>query len=338
VASPVATIAVVGATSWGVTLAGLLSRGESVSGGSRVTLITRSREEAAAVAARRGIARLPEVAIPESVNVGPPEALEASFDGVIVVVPAQHLRATLMQLPPDCRVTPVVSAAKGMELSTGLLMHEVIADCGWAPGLVSALSGPNLAHEIARGLFAASVVASPTAAAAAQWQKWLGRPSFRVYSSTDVVGVEAGGAMKNIIAIAAGAADALELGSNTIAAIVTRGLAEITRLGVALGAEEHTFGGLAGIGDLCTTCYSPMSRNRRIGGLIAAGRTPAEARAEIGEVVEGAAPAPVARDLARRHGVELPLTETVCDVLEGKMTAREALGRLLARPLRPETQ
>jgi glycerol-3-phosphate dehydrogenase (NAD(P)+) len=180
-------------------------------------------------------------------------------------------------------------------------------------------------------------VAAATENEAAHWQQALSGGAFRVYSSNDVTGVELGGALKNIIAIAAGACAGLGFGANAIAALMTRGLAEMTRLGVALGARPLTFQGLAGVGDLSATCYSPLSRNRRLGEMLARGATPAAALKEIGEAVEGAATAPVALSLARQQGIEMPITEQVCAVLAGAADIQTAMAGLLARALTSET-
>lgn len=322
--------AVIGATSWGTTLAWLLTRN-----GHDVSLVVRDEPEAGEVGARRGIARLPEVVLPGSVRVTTADGLSTPFDGILIAAPAQALRQSVALLPFDRR-TPILSAAKGLEHGTGARMSEVLAASGWEPSLTGALSGPNLAHEIARGLPAAAVVACPDEAVAERWQQALSGGMFRAYRSTDVTGVEIAGALKNVIAIAAGAAAGLEFGTNTMATILTRGLAEMTRLGVALGADPLTFQGLAGVGDLAATCFSPLSRNRRFGELIARGRTPAEALAEIGEVAEGAATAPVAVELGRAHGVELPIAEQVAEALAGRVTVLGALAGLLGRTLKPE--
>lgn len=325
-----ASYAVIGATSWGVTLAWLLSRNEH-----DITLITRDRDEERAVTQRRGLARLPEVRLGAQVSVLHASAAAGSPDGVVVAVPAQSLRATLQAT--HLAHVPVLSAAKGIEHGTGLLMSEVLRDLGWRAESIAVLSGPNLAHEIAKGLPAASVVASAGPGLAASWQRALSGGAFRAYTSGDVVGVELGGAFKNVIAIAAGAAWGLSFGANAVATIMTRGLAEMTRLGTAMGARPLTFQGLAGVGDLAATCFSPLSRNRRLGELLAQGKTPGEALAAIGEAVEGAATAPVALALARRYAIDLPIAEQVVAVLEGRRDVRAAMTELLSRPLKPET-
>ncbi len=324
-----ARFGVLGATSWGVTLAGLLERS-----GNDVVILTRTPAEAVAVDIRRGLERLPELRLGAGVTAqaaGP----GISLDGVVVAVPAQSLRVSV-QASHLSRDLPLLSAAKGIELDSGARMSQVLESEGWAPERIAVLSGPNLAHEVARGLPAASVVASSSPETARAWQQALAGPAFRVYTSADVAGVELGGALKNVIAIAAGAAWGLEFGANTVASIMTRGLAEMTRLGVACGAEALTFQGLAGVGDLAATCFSPLSRNRRFGELMARGRTAADARAEIGETVEGAATAPVALSLAGALGVDLPITVQVARVVAGEATIAEAMGGLLARPLKGE--
>lgn len=322
--------AVLGATSWGTTLAWLLSQN-----GNDVFLVTRSEGEAGDVASRRGIERLPEVVLPDAVHVCTLSGLTQPLAGLIVATPAQALREAV-SAPAVSRSVPVVSAAKGLEHGSKARMSEVLIASGWPGSLVAALSGPNLAHEVARGLPAAAVVACSDEDLAGLWQEAFSASRFRVYRSTDVVGVEVAGALKNVIAIAAGAASGLGFGTNTMATILTRGLAEMTRLGMALGADALTFQGLAGVGDLAATCFSPLSRNRRLGELVASGLTPAESLAEIGEVVEGVATAPVAVELGRAHGVELPIAEQVAEALAGRVTVMGALARLLGRSLKPE--
>lgn len=322
--------AVVGATSWGVTLAWLLSLNHG-----RVLLIVRDQGEADRVRAAGGVARLPEVRLPARVDILPEVPAPGDLAGIVFAVPAQSMRAAVERLQPHGS-PPLLSAAKGLELSSGLRMSEVLGR-GQPAGRIAALSGPNLAHEIARGLPAAAVVASTSDETARMWQRALSTPFFRLYTSRDVVGVELAGALKNVVAIAAGAASALDLGANAMAAIVTRGLAEITRLGVALGADPLTFQGLAGVGDLAATCFSPLSRNHRLGELLASGYPPERALAEIGEAVEGAPTSRVALRLAAAAGVELPIAAQVAAVLAGECDARGAMAELLTRPLKPES-
>jgi len=313
-----------------VTIAGLLA-----ANGHDVTILTRTPAEAGAVEARRGLARIPELSLPTTVSAVAAADVDAAFAGMVVAVPAQTVRANAAALRRFHSV-PVLSAAKGIELGTGLRVSEVLAAEGWPVERVSVLSGPNLAHEVARGLPAASVVAASAGGEAERWQAALSGPVFRVYRSPDVVGVELGGALKNVIAIAAGVAAGLDMGANAMAAIMTRGLAEMTRLGVALGADPLTFQGLAGVGDLAVTCYSPLSRNHRFGELLARGESPATAAALIGEAVEGAATAPVALALAKRLGVDMPIAAQVVAVLDGSASIHQAMQALLGRALTVE--
>ena len=321
---------VLGATSWGITLAGLLERS-----GNDVVVLTRTAAEAAAVDRLRGLERLPELRLGPKVAIGVVPAGAPPLDGLVVAVPAQYLRASVRGAGL-ARDIPVLSAAKGIELDTGARMSQVLQAEGWPPALIATVSGPNLAHEIARGLPAAAVVGSVSPATARTWQHALAGPAFRVYTCPDIVGVELGGSLKNVIAIAAGAAWGLQFGANTVATIMTRGLAEMTRLGVACGAEPLTFQGLAGIGDLAATCFSPLSRNRRFGELLAQGKSVNDALGLIGETVEGAATAEVALSLARRVGVDLPITGEVARVVVGYRTIAQAMGDLLSRPLKGE--
>ena len=325
-----ATFGVLGATSWGMTLAALLERN-----GHRVVVLVRTADEADRVSADRGISRLPEVRLGETARVVP-ASQAVPIEGLIVAVPAQSVRKSV----EDCgalRGLAVLSAAKGLERGGNLRVTEVLAECGWEPELTATISGPNLAHEIAKGLPAAAVVAARSPDVATLWQQALSGAMFRVYTSEDVVGVELAGAMKNVAAIAAGAARGLEFGDNTVASIMTRGLAEMTRLGVAMGADALTFQGLAGVGDLAATCFSNLSRNSRFGALLARGNGTAEALAAIGESVEGAETAAVALELGARYAVELPITEQVAAVVAGERTVPEAMAQLLTRRLTGET-
>lgn len=323
-----ARYAVLGATSWGLTLASLLLRNQN-----EVVVVTRSDQEASRLSRVRGLARLPELRLPEIVDFVPP-GRHGQVQGVVVAVPAQSLRKSVSE--GGFRDIPVLSAAKGLEHATMLRMSEVLVEAGCEESSVAAISGPNLAHEIARGLPAAAVVASKAPEVAAMWQKALAGPTFRVYTSSDVVGVELAGAYKNVIAIVAGVAWGLNFGANTVASMMTRGLAEMSRLGAALGAEPATFLGLAGVGDLATTCFSPLSRNRRFGELLASGLSAEAARVQIGEAVEGAETASVALALAGRHGVELPICSEVVAVVRGEKSVMNAMASLLSRPLRDE--
>ena len=328
--------AVVGATSWGTTLALTLARR-----GADVRLLARTSAEAQRLAADgEHAARLPGRRFPPSLRVtadwgagmqGAPFALFA--------VPSQTLRENA------CRAAPalpqgaiVISACKGLERGTfrrmSAVLEEELADA--APRLC-VLSGPNLAHEVARGLPASAVVASADSDAAAQAQALLNSPTFRVYTNRDVIGTELAGALKNIIAIGAGTCDALGLGDNAKAAFLTRGLAEITRLGVAAGGEAATFAGNAGFGDLMATCSSALSRNRRLGVALGEGRSLDDALASLGgQVAEGVAATQAALEMAAALGVEMPITEATARALFQGEAPRDVLYDLMTRAPRRE--
>ncbi len=228
---------------------------------------------------------------------------------VVVAVPSAVYGSVVASLPGE---TPLLSLTKGLDPVTGARLSTLVHD---RP--VAVLTGPNIADEIVKGLPAAAVIACEDRALAVQLQLAINSPAFRVYVNDDLIGVELCAAAKNVIALAAGGADGLELGDNAKSALVTRGLAEMRRLAEAAGAKPDTFAGLAGMGDLIVTCWSRSGRNRRCGELVARGVPPAAAAAEIGMVVEGLTTAPVLRDLAHRLGVEMPITESVCTVLDG---------------------
>jgi glycerol-3-phosphate dehydrogenase (NAD(P)+) len=241
---------------------------------------------------------------------------------IALAVPSRSFREALAHVRGEA---PVLILTKGLEPQTGDRLSTFVRD---RP--VAVLSGPNMAEEIEDWLPAASVIASEDEELASQLQREIASPLFRVYVNTDLVGVELSGAAKNVIGLACGAVDGLRLGDNAKAALVTRGLVEMARLGEACGAEPETFAGLAGMGDLFVTCWHPTGRNRRAGELIARGMTPDEAVAEIGHVVEGLATAPVLRDLAHRLGIEMPITEGVCAVLAG-LPIHELAASLMVR-------
>lgn len=330
-----APVAVVGAGAWGTTLSALASvRGPA-------TLWAREPEVVASIE-RHSENRLylPDVALPAGIEVTDDlEHAVASAEVVIVAAPAQHVRSVMTPAVPW--ITPgtlLLSVAKGIEAGSCLRMTEVLA--GMFPQLssdsIGVLAGPNLAREVIAGHPSATTVAFPDLNAAEAIQDRLGGPTFRVYTSTDVVGCEIGGAVKNVIAIAAGVADGLQCGTNTMAALVTRGLAELTRLGAAMGADPLTFLGLAGNGDLIATCASRLSRNHRVGRELAAGRSTHEIVAGMASVAEGVATAPVIVELARRHAVEMPIVETVASLLEGRIAPPAAITTLMSRQPCPE--
>ena len=329
-----ARVAVIGSGAWGTTLAVLVAHAEPV------LLLTRSEETAERLEkARRNTKRLPGIDLPPRVQVtADPTRLAGASDLVIVAVPSAHLRevvggvASFIEPGAD-----VLSVVKGLERGTLLRMTEVIADAGGIdPGRVAALSGPNLAHEIARGLPASAVIASTDAALGERVVARLSRRAFRLYTNPDVVGVELCGALKNVVAIAAGAADGLGFGDNGKAGLMTRGLAEMTRLGIAAGANPLTFAGLAGIGDVIATCGSKLSRNHQLGDKLASGRKWADIEAILPGVAEGAYTVDAALALAERHGVEMPIAREVHNALfEGKSVQR-CLIDLLSRESKDE--
>lgn len=323
--APIRRAAVVGATGWGATLSILLARNRVP-----VTLLTRGDEEAGRLRGAGEHPRLPGVPFPPALAISADRAALEAADLICFVVPAQTMAenaaAVAAHVPPS---VPLLSCSKGIETDSGRRMTEVLASL--LPGRpLAALSGPNLSREVAPGLPGATVIASADPAVEAI-RAAFHSASFRVYTSGDVVGVEFGGALKNIIAIAAGMADAFGYGDNAKAALVTRGLAEISRLGVAAGADPLTFQGLAGVGDLMATSYSPLSRNRRLGELIGGGASPAAALAGIHEAVEGVATTPAALRLAARHGVELPIAEALEAILDGRISPQGAMAALLGR-------
>jgi glycerol-3-phosphate dehydrogenase (NAD(P)+) len=301
---------VVGAGSWGTAFSRLLA-----DRGHEVTLVCRDPVQAATIAETGRNPRAPspiELGDVRAVATPPPGA-----DLYALAVPSAAFSEVVAGLPAG---GPVLSLTKGLDPATGDRLSTLVRD---RP--VAVLSGPNMADEVALGLPSAAVVASEDEALAAELQDAINSTVFRVYVNSDLVGVELCAAAKNVIGLAAGGVDGLAAGDNGKAALITRGLAEMARLGEACGARPETFAGLAGMGDLIVTCWSRHGRNRRAGELIAQGTSPEDAVAEIGHVVEGLTTAPVLRDLSRRLGIELPITEGVCRVLEG-----ESLGELAA--------
>jgi glycerol-3-phosphate dehydrogenase (NAD(P)+) len=323
-------IAVFGAGAWGTALAIQAARA-----GREVVLWARDPSRALEIAVARENARyLPGAALPDAVVVGA-DAAEALRGAVLalLVVPAQALRGVLAALP--VADVPMLLCCKGVEAGSLRLPLEVLA--ALRPGQVAGvLSGPNFAHEVARGLPAAAVVAAADAALRESGVALLGSPGFRLYAGEDPVGAEVGGAAKNVIAIAAGAVIGAGLGENARAALVTRGLAELSRLAVALGGRAETAAGLTGLGDLVLTCAGPGSRNMSLGLALGRGESLAEVLAARAGVTEGVATAPALVARAASVGVELPVCAAVADLVAERITVREATQRLLARPLRAE--
>jgi glycerol-3-phosphate dehydrogenase (NAD(P)+) len=321
-------IGVIGAGAWGTTLAVHLAAAERP-----VTLWAHSAEAGAQLAAERENRRyLPGITFPPNVRVATEDGhLGEPYRLDVVAVPSAHLRATLRHLAPTLdRNAAVLSVVKGIEEDSQRRMSEVIGE-ELAGARVAVLSGPNLAREIAAGKPAGSVVASEDAALADEVAALLAGDRFRVYTNPDVIGVELCGALKNVIALAAGMVDGLGLGDSAKAGIITRGLAEMTRLGVAAGATPLTFAGLAGVGDLIATCMSPLSRNRHAGELMASGLPWREAETRLSGVAEGVATVRGALALAAAHGVELPIAEQVAAVVHDGRPPLEAVAELMGR-------
>ena len=326
-------VAVMGAGSWGTAFAMVLC-----DAGNEVRLWTRRPELAAAInAEHRNVDYFPTLPLPDDlVAVSDPSEAMNQAEFVVLAVPSQILRSNLKEwtLPGDAII---VSLAKGIELGTGLRMSEVIAEAaGVTADRIAVVTGPNLAREIAEKQPSASVVASSSLRTAEALQAVCHTARFRAYTNPDVVGCELGGATKNVIALAVGMAIGLGLGANANASVITRGLAEISRLGTALGADPHTFSGLAGLGDLVATCISPLSRNRTFGEELGKGRTIAEISASTRQVAEGVKSCASIEDLAARHGVEMPIVAAVADVITGRITPPEMISSLMSRSAKPE--
>ncbi|MBA2776156.1 MAG: NAD(P)-dependent glycerol-3-phosphate dehydrogenase [Chloroflexia bacterium] len=322
------SVSVLGAGAWGTTLAILAAEA-----GQRVTLVAH-RESTASHLQRfqSHPTSLPGIMIPPSIEIAHiGQHLLRKADVAVVAVPTQKLRRSLEQVADILCNKVVVSAVKGLELGTLLRPSEVIASVVGAATRIAVLSGPNLSSEIAMGRPATTVLASSPAELADNLVELFHSRRFRVYVSDDVIGVEFGGALKNIIAIGAGIADGLEAGDNAKAAFMTRGIAEITRLGVACGARPLTFAGLSGIGDLMATCESPLSRNYRVGFALSQGTPLVDILESMHEVAEGVATTNAARELARRRGVDLPIVDQMYRVLFEGASPGEAIERLMER-------
>jgi glycerol-3-phosphate dehydrogenase (NAD(P)+) len=328
--------AVLGAGSWGTTFAKVLA-----DAGTEVTLWARRQEVADAIAKEHANPEyLPDVVLPEALQAT--HDAEAALDGVstvVLAIPAQKLRAHLDEwrthLPGDATV---VSLAKGVEMHTLKRMSEVVADAGAVePDRIAVVSGPNLAGEIAAEQPTATVVACSDHDRAVAVQHACSTGYFKPYTNVDVIGCELGGACKNVIALACGMAAGLGYGDNTTASLITRGLAEISRLTVALGGQALTLAGLAGMGDLVATCSSPLSRNRRFGASLGKGMSVAQAEeANHGQVAEGVKSCEAIGELARRHDVDTPIVDAVRRVCAGDVSARDVGDELINRERKPE--
>ncbi len=327
-------IVVLGAGSWGTALAVQFARG-----GGPTVLWGRAEDNPAELARARTNERyLPGAEFPPSLAIEPDLAKAlASGDDIVLVVPSSALRTVLTQIKPTLSPTARIAwASKGFELTTGKLPHQVAREVLGPDVPIAVLSGPTFAREVGMGLPTAIAVASPDEAFARSLAERISSGGFRAYTQTDIVGVEIGGAIKNVIAIATGASDGLGYGSNSRVFLITRGLAEMMRLGVALGAKKETLIGLAGLGDLVLTCTDDQSRNRRFGGAIAAGTPVEQAIAEIGQVVEGYHAAKAVHAVAKQHGVDMPICSYVYAVLHGGVPLRQVVESMLQREVTPE--
>jgi len=320
-------IAVVGAGAWGTALANAIARA-----GRAVLLATRDRAGADMLVKTRQSPRLPGVRLDEHVGIAPLGSEVGRYDVILLAVPSQHLRAAASAIAPTLREgTPVIACAKGIERGTHRFMTEVIAESA-RPALPAILSGPSFAADVARGLPAAVTLAAGDETVAAALARALGSAALRPYHSTDVRGVEIGGAAKNVLAIAAGIVAGRGLGASADAALVTRGFAELFRFGRAFGARPETLTGLSGLGDVILTCSNAQSRNYSYG--VALGRgDPAHAG---GVLAEGIFTAPVLVEMANAKGIDMPIANAVVDILAGRASVDEATETLLTRPFRAE--
>ena len=320
------SVAVVGAGAWGTALATVAARA-----GREVVLYARRPDGAARIAASRESAQLPGVRLDPAIAVTSDIAVAAGADIVLIATPAQKLREAALALAPHLAIaTPVIACAKGIEHGSHLFMTEVIAQA--APNAIPAiLSGPSFAGDVARGLPTAVTLAARHQDLASALVRALGSATFRPYHTTDVRGVEIGGAAKNVLAIAAGIVAGRELGASAQAALTTRGFSELVRLGRACGARSETMAGLSGLGDLILTCGSPQSRNLALGIALGRGQQPAR-----GRLAEGEFTAPVLIDLAASQQVDMPVSKAVADILSGAMTIDAAIENLLTRPFKAE--
>ena len=325
-------ISLLGAGAWGTALA------IAFSGKHKVTLWSREEDVAADLATMRENRRFfPGYRLPDSVAVSTDfAAAVASAELLVISTPIAGLRPTLERLAESGSRVPLLWVCKGFEAGSGKLPHQVVDEVFGQPPRCGAFSGPSFAEEVAAGQPTAVALASRDAAFAREVARELHAPRLRVYANDDLIGVEVGGAVKNVLAIATGACDGLGLGLNSRAALITRGLAEIARLGQALGAQRETFMGLAGMGDLILTCTGDLSRNRRVGLGLAEGKPLAKILEELGHVAEGVYSAREVDRLARDFGVDMPISAAVAAVLDGRYSAAEAVDQLMRRDPKEE--
>lgn len=327
-------IVVLGAGSWGTALAIQFARG-----GERTVLWGRAEDNPAELArARRNERYLPGAEFPPSLVIEPDLAKAiGSGEDIVLVVPSSVLRLVLQQIQPMLSPRSRVAwASKGFELATGKLPHQVVGEVLGPHVPIAVLSGPTFAREVGLGLPTAIAVASPNPAFARDLAERISFGGFRAYTQSDIVGVEIGGAVKNVIAIATGVSDGLGYGANSRVFLITRGLAEMVRLGIALGAKRETLMGLAGLGDLVLTCTDDQSRNRRFGRAIAAGKPVEQAIAEIGQVVEGYHAARAVHAVALKHGVDMPISRYVFEVLHQGVPIKTVVESMLQREVTAE--
>jgi len=318
-------LAILGAGAWGSALAVTLARAHAV------TLWTRDAQRLSALAERRESAYLPGIRLPDSVAFAGDASVAVRAADLTIVATSTQGMASALEPIAGAEGISLLWACKGFDPATGRLPHEIVAQATPGCRFAGALSGPSFALEVAKGLPAALTVASGDADFAASTAAALNNPPLRIYSSADLIGVELGGALKNVMAIAAGISDGLGLGANARAALVTRGLAEMARLGVRMGGQPETFMGLTGLGDLVLTATGDLSRNRTVGLRLARGVKLETILAELGHVAEGVQTARAALALAGRHGVDMPITQAVCAVLFEDLEPIRAVGNLLAR-------
>ncbi len=326
------SVGIIGGGAWGTALALSLRRS-----GRDVVLWAREPEVVAGINERHlNAAFLPGVALDPAIRATGKLAELARSDALMLVAPAQHVRAVSQQLKPHLRKgQPIVLCAKGIEQQSGRLMGEVLDETvPEAPRAV--LSGPSFAADVARGLPTALTIACANEPMGRVLAERLGNRSLRLYWTSDLVGVELGGALKNVLAIAAGIVDGKGLGASAHAALVTRGFAELRRFGEALGARPETLTGLSGLGDLILTCGSAQSRNMSLGRALGQGQSLAQALGGRTAVTEGVYTAVAVRRIAAEKGIEMPICSAVCDIVEGRLSVADAIGRLMQRPLKPE--
>lgn len=324
-------VGVAGAGAWGTALAIC-----ALAAGRDVKMWALEADIAAALSAGQGNPTfLPNTTVP-AMPASTDMATLADCDAILLVAPAQHLRATVRRLAPHLKPgTPIALCSKGFERGSLKMMTDVLAE--EAPQASPAvLSGPSFAIDVARGLPTAVTLACPDRAIGDAWMRSIGRPHFRTYWTDDLIGAEAGGAIKNVLAIACGVCEGMGLGRSAHAALIARGFAEMTRLGVKLGGRPETLAGLCGLGDLVLTCSSPQSRNMSFGMELGRGKSAQEILSTRKTVTEGAETAPAVVALAKKLNVDLPICEVVLDMIEGRLDARAAVDRLLNRPMKEE--